>query len=444
MLSLPVLLATLLALLCRATAIEIDVGDEDSIKHAAFVFSHGMMSYYNGNQSGETPGMFVDPYYWWEAGAAWDTLLGYWYLTGDTTYNDQVKSSLLYQTGNDNNYVPSNQSTTEGNDDQAFWIFAALTACERNFSNPDGDDDPSWLTLAENGFNSMANRWDSANCGGGLRWQIFTWNDGYDYKNTISNAGLFLIAARLARYTSNDTYVEWAERAYNWTEDVGFLNTEYYFFYDGADISENCTDIDELQWSYNAAIFLAGAAFLYNYTEDELWYNRTWNILTGIGVFFDSNSSIMYEAACEVGGNCNTDQLSFKAYLARYLGLTASLVLDTYDTIMNHLTTTTTGVAQSCVGGTDNVTCGSTWLNKGWDDTWGLGQEMAALEVVQNLLIGSVDPPLTATTGGSSVVDNDTDSSSDDVITTADKAGAGVLTSFVLIVILMFGWWLIL
>lgn len=402
-----------------------------------------MMSYYNGNVSGETPGLFVSPYYWWEAGAAWDTLLGYWFITGDTTYNDQVKSSLLFQTGTSYDFVPANQSTTEGNDDQAFWLFAALTACERNFSNPSSDH-PQWLALAQNAFDSMAYRWDTAHCGGGLRWQIFQWNHGYTYKNTISNAGLFLGAARLARYTSNDSYVEWAEKTWDWVVGLGYLNETNYFVYDGADISTNCTEIDYLQWSYNAAIFLAGSAYLYNYTQEEIWYNRTWNLLNSIYVFFQSDTSIMYEVACETVSLCNTDEQSFKAYLARYMGLTAVLVPDTNDIIMNYLISTVAGIEQSCVGGTDNVTCGTTWLNEGWDNTWGLGQEMSALEVVQNLLITTVDPPYTASSGGSSNgISNDTDTSTTSKITTADKAGAGVVTSVVLLGIIVNSWWLV-
>ncbi|KAK9451332.1 glycosyl hydrolase family 76-domain-containing protein [Limtongia smithiae] len=448
--SMRALLTTCLLLAARAlprgAALDIDTTSKSSLLNAAFTFSHGMMTYYNGNISGETPGMFVSPYYWWEAGAAWDTLLSYWFITGDTTYNDQVKSSLLYQVGSDDNYQPANQTTSEGNDDQEFWAFAVMTAAERNFTNPDSSD-PQWLELAVTVYDELAGRWDTASCGGGLRWQIFEYNNGYDYKNTISNAGFFLLGSRLARYSSNDTYVEWAERTWDWMEEVGLLNTDYYYFYDGADVSENCTDIKAYQWSYNAACFLAGSAYLYNYTESEVWYNRTQNILDGLHVFFNSTSGIMYEVACENALSCDTDQKSFKAYLARYMGLTAVLAPFTYDTIMEHLTKTAAGLATSCTGGTDGVTCGMNWMVGYWDGEWGLGEEMGALEVVQNLMIGDVPAPYTATTGGSST--NGSDSSSDDddsddgVITTGDRAGAGIVTSVALILMLLFSGWMV-
>ncbi|KAK9328043.1 glycosyl hydrolase family 76-domain-containing protein [Lipomyces starkeyi] len=354
------------------------------------------MDYYNGNETDGTPGKFTWPYYWWEAGAAWGSLIDYWFYTGDTTFNQIVTDSLLANVGPNNNYMPESEVTTEGNDDQAFWGFAVMAAAERNFTSPP-DGQPQWRELSEAVFWSMAGRWDTSTCNGGLRWQIFESNNGYDYKNTISNAGLFLLAARLARYTGNIVYVDWAERIWNWIEGVRLLDTEHYYFYDGASVTDNCANITTYQWSYNAACFLAGSAYLYNFTQSGLWGDRTENILNGLQVFFDSDSGgVMYEVACELTEKCNTDMRSFKAYLSRYMGLTAILAPWTYDRIYAHLVNTiVNGIAQSCTGGNDGVTCGTSWLVQGWDNTAGLGQQMSALETVQNLLINKVPAPYT-------------------------------------------------
>ncbi|KAK9483089.1 glycoside hydrolase [Lipomyces starkeyi] len=435
-------------LLRSAQAIEIDVNNVDSIKHAAWVFSHGMMDYYNGNQTGGTLGKFTWPYYWWEAGAAWGSLLDYWFYTGDATYNQILTDAVLGNVGPNIDFMPKSEVTTEGNDDQAFWGFTVMAAAERNFTNPSSDQ-PQWLELSETVFWSMASRWDTSTCNGGLRWQIFQFNKGYDYKNTISNAGLFLLAARLARYTGNTTYVDWAQRTWDWVEEVGFLNTDFYYFYDGASATENCTDISKYQWSYNAASFLAGSAYLYNLTLSDLWKNRTQYVLEGLQVFFDESSGgVMYEVACEKGQNCNTDQQSFKAYLSRFMGLTAVLAPWTYDTIYAHLVNTiVNGVAQSCTGGRDGVTCGTSWLVKGWDNTWGLGQQMSALETVQNLLINQVPAPYTALTGGSSPGGNGGSRRAGyvypSIVSTGDRAGAGILTSIVLLIMLGGAWWIV-
>lgn len=171
----------------------------DSIKAAASQAAFNMMQMYSGNYSGNTPGLLPGPYYWWEGGAMFGALIDYWYYTGDTTYNDVTTQGLLFQVGSGNNYEPANQSFDLGNDDQAFWGMAALTAAEYNFPNPPASS-PQWLALAQAVFNRQAARWDNATCGGGLRWQIFPYNNGYDYKNSISNGCFFNMAARLGRF----------------------------------------------------------------------------------------------------------------------------------------------------------------------------------------------------------------------------------------------------
>ena len=116
-----------------------------------------------------------------EAGGAWGSLIDYTFYFDNDTLVPLITDALLYQTGDDDNYIPLNQSTTEGNDDQAFWGIAVMAAAERNFTNPK-DPTKAWLTLAQAVFNTMQARWDTETCNGGLRWQIFQWNSGYDYK----------------------------------------------------------------------------------------------------------------------------------------------------------------------------------------------------------------------------------------------------------------------
>ena len=224
-----------------------------------------MMSYYNGNLTGEIPGNLPQPYYWWEAGAMFGTLIDYWYYTGDTTYNDVTSQALLFQVGPDKDFMPPNQTTTEGNDDQGFWAMAAMSAAELNFPDPPADQ-PQWLALAQAVFNSQAARWDTTTCAGGLRWQIFTFNSGYDYKNSISNGCFFNVAARLARYTGNSTYADWAEKTYDWVTSVGLMSPTYQIF-DGTDDTQNCTSLNHIQWTYNAGVYLLGAATMYNYVS---------------------------------------------------------------------------------------------------------------------------------------------------------------------------------
>ena len=161
--------------------------------------------------------------------------------------------------------MPPNQTKDLGNDDQMFWAFATMTAAELNFPDPPSTQ-PSWLALAQAVFNLQANRWDTSACGGGLRWQIFPFNGGYNYKNTISTGGFFQLSARLARYTGNATYAQWAEKSFAWVKQSPLISKDWQVW-DGTAMANNCSDADHTYWSYNVGTLLAGASFMYNYAS---------------------------------------------------------------------------------------------------------------------------------------------------------------------------------
>lgn len=443
------LLLSLVSFVSISLAIWLDTNNVTTIEEDTALIAKGLLDYYAGDKYGGTIGMFANPYYWWEAGGAWGSLLDYTYYMQNDTLVPVIKEALEYQCGDDYNYIPLNQSTTEGNDDQGFWGIAVMAAAEKNFSNPT-DDKKAWLTLAQAVFNTMTARWDHKECQGGLRWQIFQWNSGYDYKNSVSNGCLFNIAARLARYTSNDTYVEWAEKVWDWMFGIGLITEgKWWFVYDGVNVDSNCSKVTKLQWTYNQGLMLSGCAFLYNYTHDTVWLNRTINLLNGAQVFF-VNNSVMYEAACQDSGSCNNDQRSFKAFFSRFLGLTSVMVPQTRSIITSWLVDSANAAASSCSGGSDWHTCGMDWTNGTWDGYYGMGEQMSALEVMTNLRVHDVDPPYTANNGGSSKANpaggysttatNATPLSLDG----GDKAGAGIITAVIGSAIIGTGVWLVL
>lgn len=67
------------------------------------------MSWYGGNETGGNPGAF--PEKWWEGSALFHACLQYWYTTGDTTYNAEVKQGMQHQAGANGDYMPSNYSS---------------------------------------------------------------------------------------------------------------------------------------------------------------------------------------------------------------------------------------------------------------------------------------------------------------------------------------------
>lgn len=394
--------------------------------------------------------------------------------------------------GPDTDYEPPNQTLALGNDDQAFWGIAALVAAERGFPDPPKDK-PQWLALAQAVFNRQAGRWDTESCNGGLRWQVVASNKGYDYKNSVSNGLFFQMGSRLARYTGNQTYADLGEKAYNWCKEMGLL-TYKYNVYDGAHIPE-CTVSSRLMWSYNAGIFLAGAAAMYDYyvrfippfydpccvaltcpqlalgnTEKAaFWQNETMNLLKATDQPFfnrqDGRPNVMRESGCESRApkfdsapTCNIDQISFKAFLCRFMGYTFQLAPFTRDFIMQRLRASAVAAAKSCSGQPGGDTCGLSWLMGKFDGSkygiaiGGVGEHLAVMELFQNLLVGSVDTPRTHTTG-TSRGDPAAGSSGSRLnkeslrqaspTTTRDRISAGILTAAFAVGPFVFAWWLI-
>ncbi|CAG9940459.1 unnamed protein product [Clonostachys rosea f. rosea IK726] len=432
-------------------AYDLDPNSTESVTATAKKMASDMLSYYNGDKPGGTPGLLPDPYYWWEAGAMFGALIEYWYYTKDETYVGMTQKALLFQIGKQKDYMPENQTLTEGNDDQGFWALAVMAAAEYNFPHPGGDN-PSWLALAQAVFNTQAPRWDDTSCGGGLRWQIYTWNKGYDYKNSISQGTFFTLGSRLALFTGNQSYADWAVKTWDWMEGVDFIDEKGYV-YDGGHIPYNCTNIVPYQFTYNAGVFINGAAAMYNFTENKMWKERLDLLLQGSKVFFTGDDkNIMEEVACEPVDHCNVDQQSFKAYLSRWLAGITQWVPDTYDFVMPYIRASAVAAAKQCTGGSNGRMCGLKWSTGKYDGSSGVGQQMAALEVTLACMVRERDPILTSHTGGTS--ESDPGAGSEDIgrnkppawadkpITTADRAGAIILTIIVIAAMLAGAVWL--
>lgn len=376
----------------------LDLGEITSIRGVAKTIAEGALSYYPGNAT-----TFIDlpsPYYWWECGAFMGALLDYSHYTQDTSYDDLVSTAMSANIGPTNDLMIPKYRGEQGNDDIAFWTFNMLAAAERNLPQVDDANVPSWLQVAQNSWNSLSGRWNMSACGGGLLWQIFPENpNGLNYRNSVSNGGLFQISARLYRATGNQTYLDWANKVWDWSVAVKMIDKDY-FVYDGADSNTNCTDMNPVSFSYSAGIYLYGAAVLANATDGasaSTWTQRTEGLLQASRSFFSpygNATNVMYEHACETVELCNTDMKSFKGYLSRFMYASAVMVPSISVSVKELLSDTATAAANACSGGDDSVTCGQKWYVGGFDGNVGLGQQMCALETIQGHLARQAAAPL--------------------------------------------------
>ncbi|UKZ50366.1 hypothetical protein TrVGV298_004624 [Trichoderma virens] len=405
----------------------------DNIRDSARGLAYDLMLQYEGNKTGQIPGILPGPpsenkgdYYWWEGGAMMGTYVDYWHLTGDTSYNAVVMEGMLHQVGDHENYMPLNHTASLGNDDQGFWGMTAMLAAENKFPNPPADK-PQWLALAQAVWNTQADpsRHDET-CNGGLRWQIPFSNAGYNYKNTIANGCFFNIGARLARYTRNETYAKRAEDTWNWLWGVGYIDHKSWLVYDGGHVEKNCTDINLATFSYNAAVLTHGAAFMYNYTDgSEIWKNRVDRLLDSLLARFFPEG-IAYEVT----------------FIAGYLWW-LKLPPHTKDKILPILRKSTEAAVKQCTGGDSGRRCGFYWssgkyIDTAVDHTSGAGEAMNVLAAVSSLLINEAPPPVTNSSGGISKGNPNAGHGGDNgevelkPIGAADKAGAVIVTLILL------------
>ncbi|OLL25233.1 Mannan endo-1,6-alpha-mannosidase DCW1 [Neolecta irregularis DAH-3] len=448
------LLLLILSYTATLNALNIDPSSRESIVEASGIVGQKMFSFYKGDEPGHVPGLFEGSgSHWWQTGAMFGALIDYRRYTNDTRYDASVTKGMLHQVGGNNNYLPANQTFVAGNDDIAFWAFAALGAAESKFPDPPAGQ-PQWLALAQAVFNDMTTRWTNK-CGGGIPWQTFSFNSGFQYKNSISNGAFFNIAARLARYTGDSHYAKWAEKIFDWMTTVGYI-TEHYWVLDGADERQNCKMIDDRQWSYNSAVMLGGSAFMYAYTNgSDIWKQRVDGFIDAASYIFVENG-VIDEYTCWLATvPCNDDQVTFKGYLARFMGYTAYLVPHTAPQIFSLLASTAVAAGKTCTN-----MCGFDWRNSTFDGRTSVQVQLANFEVIQSNLMkfmpplgdGSNDVFVTASSGGTSKGDPNAGASSKSGIpspeqirdnTTADKVGAGILSLLTVAAVLVLNIWIV-
>lgn len=179
------------------------------------------------------------------------------------------------------------------------------------------------------------------------------------------------------------------------------------------------------------------------------WADRLNGIIGNLGIFLKNN--VITEQTCEIPNNCNIDQRSFKAYLARWMAATAVKAPFTYPLLKPILEASAMAAAAVCTGGNNGTSCGLKWTEGTFDGSTGVGEQMSALEVIQSNLINIAPGPVTEVSGGTSKGDPNAGTESnigpgdlhEAEVTTADRAGAGALTVLIVFFIVGGAWWMV-
>lgn len=150
---------------------------------------------------------------------------------------------------------------------------------------------------------------------------------------------------------------------------------------------------------------------------------------------------MLWEAACEGAGNCDTDQLAFKAILARAFTRSRDLAASEESGILNDiLQWSAQAAAAQCTGGESGTVCGSKWTTT-YDGSHGVGQDLSALEVIVANLpakplltskgVGAATNSTSATGGKGGRFSNGTDSGTAD--SNGGAAGAACSPLFIIV-----------
>ncbi|KAL4802833.1 glycosyl hydrolase family 76-domain-containing protein [Aspergillus unguis] len=428
--------------------IPIEVTSKESLKEAGKAITSPMWDFYLANQTEGIPGKLTGT--WYVAGAMFMTMIQFWQVSGYNEHNSVVSHDMMFQAGSNFDYFDSNYSQWLGNDDQMFWGLAAITASETGF--PEVKGKPTWTSLARAVATMQINRWDDRACDGGITWQIHPWQAGYTLRNSISNGGLFQLCARLGRFTQNQTYFDWAEKIWDWSVESPLIQPQKnWYVADSTSGDNDCVDSGDMQWSYNYGTYLAGAAYMWNATEDRKWLERTQGLLGRLSTHFfpkEYGSNVFSEVACEKLHTCDRNMLNFKGWTSMWMAMAAMLAPETRETILPKMQGSAVAIGKQCDGKTENL-CGSRWYQDTWDGIQGLEVQQAALGgITANLMLLSDVAAKTINNNPNAkeqyLPSGDSNKADElDDITTGDRVGSWILTVLWGAGILAAGWWLI-
>lgn len=202
----------------------------------------------------------------------------------------------------------------------------------------------------------------------------------------------------MARYTGSQSYIDSAEKTWEWLELSGLLDNKTYSVYDGIS-TDSCDNVIKTELTMTNSVLALGAANLYNITKDDkqkMWQARLGNLTArATDRFFSKN--ILTETACEGTNTCSTDMDLMKGMLAQQYGQAMQLApFISTDNMTELLQASAVAAARQCAFGDNGQTCGFNWLSgKGENKTANAMSQVSALNVVNSLMSSKAVAPYT-------------------------------------------------
>ncbi|KAF2122184.1 glycosyl hydrolase family 76-domain-containing protein [Lophiotrema nucula] len=354
---LSVLFSSALAQNSTDQPVDIAVNNTNTLEKQTTVLANAIiLSQYQSNPEGSPIGLFAlnasngtyDELPWQHSAIVWDTLIAYSNLTGDDRFGGIIAEGVKAQAGDDDMFMPANQTNTLSNTNQAQWALAAMSAAEYNHPQQLATDG---LKLAQNVFDVQVERWDDKNCDGGLREHIYNFQNAYNFKSSFTASNNFLLAARLNKFTGNETFADWAEKQYTWSDKAKLFIGDWLKIEDDGSCTGPSEDGGNWATVSSLANFIYGAAVMRNTTggDDSKWHERLNALMDKLESTFISNdngTSPLYWVTCTYPEGTNqtiTDCGSPQDEMAaRAFALTAHLAPHTADTLIPLLKGTTT------------------------------------------------------------------------------------------------------
>lgn len=232
---------------------------------------------------------------WWNAANSTYTLVDYSLRTGSEVYLDEIDTTFEVN--------KAGQFLNEFYDDEGWWGLTWVHAYDLT-------QDEKYLEMAQVIFEDMTTGWDET-CGGGV-W----WKKDRQYKNAIPNELFLQLAAKLYNRTDDDTYLDWAQRTWDWFKGTGMIN-QANLINDGL---RDCKNNQDITWTYNQGVILGGLVELYKATGDEDLLKQAELIADAALTHLVDEAGVLREP-CELSSNCGGDGPQFKGIFMRNLGM---------------------------------------------------------------------------------------------------------------------------